>query len=132
MECEELLRERLVTREQQPARVAAGVRLAHELEECHDVLVVRDDAVEFLEQVEDDFGLPFRDRGAKLSEAVEHADAAHLVAHLAQRAGDVVLGTPLVDFFLAMTFERLGGNQARMNDDERTKFLHRGRCGVSP
>ena len=86
VEGQQLLAQRLVARQQQAARVAAGVGLAHELEERHHVLVVGDDAVEFLQQVEDDVRLPVGDGAAQLGEAVEHAEAAHLVAALAQRA----------------------------------------------
>ena len=51
-------------------------RVAHQLEEGHHVLVVGDDAVEFLEQVEDDVGLPVDDRAAQLRQAVAEARAA--------------------------------------------------------
>ena len=132
VEGEQLLAERLVARQQQAARVAAGVGLAHELEERHHVLVVGDDAVELLEQVEDDVGLPVGDRAAQLGEAVEHADAAHVVAEPAQRRGDVVLGAPLFDFLLAVSFQALRRHQARVHHDERAQSFHKGRCGVSP
>ena len=54
------LRERLVAREHQPARVAARVGDPQQLEEAHDVAVEHADAVERLEQVEDDVGLARR------------------------------------------------------------------------
>src|SRR6185437_11547202 len=53
MEREQLFAERLVAREHETARVAARVGLPKQLEKSDDVLVVRDDAVEFLEQIED-------------------------------------------------------------------------------
>ena len=77
---QQLLAERLVAREQQAAWVAARVGLAHQLEKGDDVLVVRDDAVELLEQIEDDVRLPVGDRAAQIREAVEHADAAYFVS----------------------------------------------------
>ena len=77
---QQLLGQGLVARQQQAARIAAGVGLAHQLEEGHHVLVVGDDAVELLEQVEDDVRLPVGDGAAQLGEAVEHPEAAHLVA----------------------------------------------------
>ena len=58
---EHLLRQHLVARKHHAARIAAGVRLAQQLEPGDDVLVVGDDAVEFLEQVEADLRLPVRD-----------------------------------------------------------------------
>ena len=102
MERQQLLAQRLVARQQQAARIAAGVGLAQQLEERHHVLIVGDDAVELLEQIEDDVGLPVGDRAAQLGQAVEHADAAHLVAGLAQRRDHVVLGAPLLDFLVAV------------------------------
>src|SRR2546427_9631242 len=42
------------SRQQQAARIAARVRLAHEFQERHHVLIVGDDAVELLQQVEED------------------------------------------------------------------------------
>ena len=59
---ENLLRQHLVARDHHAARVAAGVRQAHQLEECDDVGVVGDDALEFLEQVERDVGLQIGER----------------------------------------------------------------------
>ena len=79
VEGEHLLAQRLVARQQQAARIAAGVGLAQHLEEGDDVLVVADDAVELLQQVEDHVRLPVRDGAAQFGEAVEHAQRAHLV-----------------------------------------------------
>ena len=77
---QQLLGQRLVARQQQSARVAAGVGLAHQLEERHHVLIVGDDAVELLQQIEDDVRFPVGDGAAQLRQAVEHAEAAHLMA----------------------------------------------------
>ena len=54
---EELLRQRLVARQDQAARIAAGVGQAQQLEVADDVLVERRDAGERLHQVEDDVRL---------------------------------------------------------------------------
>ena len=99
---EDLLRQRLVAREHHAARIAAGVGLPHQLEERDDVLVVGDDALELLEQVEDDVGLPVGDRAAQLGEVVAHAEHPDLVAHRAERRRDVVLRAPLVDLLLGV------------------------------
>ena len=78
---EELLRERLVAREQQAARVAAGVRHAQQLEVADDVLVEQADVVERLEQVEDDRAASTRRSPARIGvELVLDAEHLHLVA----------------------------------------------------
>jgi len=58
---EELLRQRLLARDDHAARVAAGVRDAQELEQAHDVVVEQDVAVKLLEQVEHDVRLELLD-----------------------------------------------------------------------
>ena len=58
-------------------------------------------------------------------EAVEHAEAAHFVAALAQRRDDVVLGAPLFDFLFAVSFQTLGRHQARVHHDERAQSFHK-------
>src|SRR5262249_53252849 len=99
---EQLLAEDLVARQQQAARVAAGVWLPQELEERHYVLVVRDDAVEFLQQVEDDLRLPLQDLGAQFREAVTHTERLDVMAGIAQVRDDVVLAAPLLDLLVAV------------------------------
>ena len=59
---EHLLGERLVAREHQAARVAAGVRHLQQLEVGHHVRVPDRDVVEGLDQVEGDLRLPVLDR----------------------------------------------------------------------
>src|SRR5207245_6677636 len=119
-----------LSREQEPARIAAGVGLAHQLEKGHHVLIVGDDAVEFLEQVEHDVRLPLGDRAAQLRQAVEHAEAAHVMLELAERRDDVVLGAPLLDFLFAVTFETLRRHQALVHHGQGAQLPHSGRCGV--
>jgi hypothetical protein len=132
VEREQLLAERFVARQEQAPRVAARIRLAHQLEKGYHVLVIGDDAVELLEQIEDDIRLPVGNRAAQLRQTVEHADAAYVMAALAQRSGDVELRPPLLDLLFAVTFEALRGHQARVHHDERAQSPHKGRCGVSP
>ena len=59
---QQLLRQRLVARQQQAARIAAGVRQLQQLEVADDVLVEDRDVVEAFEQVERDVRLPVGDR----------------------------------------------------------------------
>ena len=91
------LRERLVAREREAARAAAGVRHAHQLEEGDHVLVEHDLVLELLEQVEDQLGLELLERGAQRAQLIVHAELAHLVAEQAQRLGDVDLALDAVD-----------------------------------
>ena len=126
------MRQRLVARQQQAARIAAGVRLAQQLEERDHVLVVGDDAVELLEQVEDDLRLPLGDDAAQFFQLIGDAEAAHFVLRLLERRDHVELGTPLFDFFFAVPFEGVGRNERGMNDDQRPQSLHSERRGLSP
>ena len=129
---EQLLAQRLVARQQQPARVATGVGLLHEFEEGHDMLVVGDDPVELLEQVEDDIGPPFGDGGAQLREAVEHAEAADLVTHRAQGRDDIELGAPVVDLLVGEARRALRGHQRRMDEDQDPEHLHSVNLSLPP
>jgi hypothetical protein len=92
-----------------------------QLEERDHVLVVGDDAVEFLEQVEDDLGFPLGDDAAQFLEAVGDAEAAHLVTGFLERRDDVEFGAPLFDIFFAMSFETVGGDQRGMHHDQRAQ-----------
>src|SRR6185312_9723362 len=107
-------------------------RLAHELEKGDHVLIVRDDAVELLEEVENNVGFPAGDRAAQISEGVEHPDTTHVVTTLAQSRHDVVFGAPLLDFLFGVTFQTFRGDQARMYNDKRAQFFHSASLGVSP
>ncbi len=124
---QQLLGKRLVPRQQQSPRVASRVALPHELEKRHHVLIVSHDAIEFLEQIENDIGLPIGDGGAQLGQAVEHTDTAHIVTALAERGGHVVLGTPLFDFLVGSSLETLRWHQACVYYDERAQFLVHGK-----
>ena len=61
---QQLLRQHLVPRQQHAARIATGVRLMHQLQERHHVLIVSDDAVELLQQIEHNIRLPIDDGAA--------------------------------------------------------------------
>jgi hypothetical protein len=75
-----LFGQRLVARDHHAARIAAGVRLLHQLEERDDVLIVRDNALKLFEQVERDVGLPIRDRGAQIRKIIQQPERAHFVS----------------------------------------------------
>jgi hypothetical protein len=98
---EHALRQHLVARQHHPARIAARVALPEELEVGNDVVIVGNDALELVEQIEDDVRAPRVDRRAQLGEIVRHAKNSNLVAELAQRVQNVVLGAELVDFGFA-------------------------------
>src|SRR4029077_19116545 len=92
---EELLRDALVARQHQPARVTAGVRHAEQLEVARHVLVVDRHVVEVFQEIEHGVRLRLGDGVPDDAEIAADAQAPHLVAQLAQRAHDVELGLPL-------------------------------------
>jgi hypothetical protein len=91
---EHLLRQRLVAPEDEAARVAAGIGDAEQLQVGDHVLVVDRVAVELLEKVEGDVRPDLLDGVANLRQVADHAERQHLVAELAERREDVVLGLP--------------------------------------
>ncbi len=121
---QKLLGQILAARQHEPARVAARVGGAKQLEIAGDVLVVDGLAMELLEQIEDDVGFPALDFIADRLELVLHAERPDLVARLAQRGHDVILGLPLVNFLLAMVVERIRRHQVRMQEHQNAKMLH--------
>ena len=90
-----LLGQHLVARQHEPAGIAARVRLPHELEIGDDVVVIRRDALELLEQVEDHVWLPLADHVSQLGQLIAYADHADLVPKVAERSVDVIFGTEL-------------------------------------
>jgi hypothetical protein len=82
---EQLLRQRLVARQQEPAGVAAGVGQLQQLQVRDDVLVEDGDVVEPFEQVEGDVRLPLGGEAADLAEVVVDAERLALVAEAGQR-----------------------------------------------
>ncbi len=120
---EQLLRERLVAREDQAARIATRVGQPQQLEIADDVLIEGRDAGERLHQVEDDVRLEETDRRPDAAEVVVDAEHAHLVADLAQRLDDVVLHLPLgledVD-----AGRVLGWDEVVVHEREDAELLH--------
>src|SRR5262249_18338739 len=114
----------LAAREHEPARIAAGVRDAHQLEIARDVLVVDDLAVKLLEQREHHLRLPVFDLVADRLEFVVHAERTNVVAGGTQRADHVVFGLPLVDCLLAEPLGRIRGYEVRMDEHQDTKRFH--------
>ena len=92
----------LAARQHQAARIAAGIGNAHQLEIAHDVLIVDDLALKLLEQAEHHIGFPAVDLFADRLELVVHAKRTNVMPGGTQRADDVVLGLPDIDFLLAV------------------------------
>ncbi len=101
MRREHALRQHLVARQHHAARVAARVTLSNHLEVRDDVVVVRNDSRELVEQVEHDVGPPCIDRLAQLRQMIADADDANLVSQPPQSLAHVVLGPKVVDFRFA-------------------------------
>ena len=93
-------------------------------EERDDVLIVGHDAVELLEQVEDDVRLPLHDRAAQVHEVVVHAERHHLVAGFLEMRDDVVLGAPLIDFLLGDAAQRVRRHERRVHQHQGAQLLH--------
>ena len=119
----QLLRQRLVARQQEPARVAPGVRHAQQLEIADDVLVEEVDVVERLEEVEDNRRLPLLHGEADRVELVLNAERLDLVPVLAQRRDDVELGLPLGVHHVDAG-EVVGRHQVLVDEDEDALALH--------
>ena len=132
MEGEHLLTQGLVARQQQAARIAAGIGLAQHFQEGDDMLVVADDTVEFLQQVEDDVRLPVGDGAAQFGKTVEHAQRAHFMPGLAQCLDHVVFSAPLVHRLGVMSFEAVRRHQARMQHYQYAQAFHRCSLGRAP
>jgi hypothetical protein len=122
---EKLLGDVLAPRQHEAARVAAGIGHAHQLKIAGDVLVVSGLAVELLEQVEDDIGLPAIDRIADRPKLRLHAQRLHLMSGCAERGEHVVFGLPDVDFLLAVAVRRGWGHQVRVHEHQNAQWLHR-------
>ena len=96
----------------------------HQLEKGDDVLIVGDDAVELLEQIEDDVRLPVDDGAAQLRQAVAQAQWHHVMAGGLQMRNHVVFGAPFVDFLLGEAVQRIRRHQRRVHQHQGTHFLH--------
>ncbi len=121
---EELLGERLVAREDEAARVAAGVGQAQQLEVANDVLVEGRHAGERLHQVEDDVRLEGADNRPDGAQPVMEAEHAHVVPHLLQRFRDVVLHLPLGLAHVDAGGVR-GRDQVIVHERQKAELLHR-------
>ena len=93
----------LAARQDQAARVAAGVGDLHQLEIARDVLVIDRLVVELLEQREHDVRLESLDLFADRLDLLLRAERANVMACRAQGADDVVFGLPFVDFARAVS-----------------------------
>ena len=122
---EQLLRQGLLARDDQSARVAAGVRHAQQLEQADDVLVEEDVALEFLEQVEREVRLEFVDRITDRVQLVLHAKGAHFMAELLQGAGDVVFGLVRKPDFGGQRHGIRWRDQVRMHQGQHFQSFHR-------
>src|SRR5262245_60020207 len=125
---QQLLRDALVARQHEAARVAAGVRHAEQLEVADDVLVVDRDVVEVLEQVEHRLRLELVQGVADHAQVAAHPEALHLVPQLPERADDVELGLP---FHLGDVdaLHVVRGNQRFVHEGQQAQLLHRAtRC----
>ena len=120
---EQLLGEHLVARQQHAARIAPGVGLVHEFQECDDVLIVGDDAVEFLQQVEHDVRLPIGDGAAQFRQTVAQAQRHHFVSRLLQMGDHIVFGAPLFDLFLGRAFQGVRRHQGRMHQHQGARLF---------
>ena len=125
MRGEHLLGEHLVARDHHAARVAAGIGLAHQLEVGDHVVVVGDDAVELLEQVEDDVRAPIAHGLAQFRQAVADADDAHLVAEVLQHGQHIVLGPAFLDRRLGQAREIGRRHQCFVHHQQDPAALHR-------
>ncbi len=120
---EQHLRERLVPRQHQAPRVAAGVGLPQQLEVADDVLVEDRHFVEVLEHVEGDVRVEVAHRRADDAQVVLDAEDPHLVAHVPERRDDVVLGLP-VDGQQVVVRHVLGRDQVVMDERQHAQFSH--------
>jgi hypothetical protein len=122
---EQLLRKRLVAREQQAARIAARVRELEQLEVGDDVLIEDGDVIEGFEQVEGDLRFPLGHQPADLAEVVVDAERLHFVTQPAQCRDHVVLGAPGLGRDVGSLFHRVGRNQVPVDERQDTKFADR-------
>ena len=97
MVAEQLLRERLVAREDQRARVATCVGNTQQFEVGDDVLVEYGLVLELLEEIEDDVGSPVLDRVSDRFQVFVDAELANLVPDFAQRFDDITLRLEVVN-----------------------------------
>jgi hypothetical protein len=119
---EQLLRQRLVPRQQESPRVAARVGQLEQLEVRDDVLVKDRDVIEPFEQVEGDVRLPLGREPADFSQVVVDAECLHLVAEAGQGRDDVVLRPPRSRHDVGALLDLVRRNQVAVNEREHPQF----------
>ena len=117
----DLLGQGLVVGQHQAARVATGVTPFHQLQIADHVLIVDGDAVELLQQIEGDPGFERIERVAQDAEIGGHAKRLHVMTHLGQRGGHIVLVLERDDLLLGETLDRLGRNQILVHQYENAR-----------
>src|SRR5947209_11199494 len=80
--------------------------------------------MELLEQIENHVRLPALNLVAHRLELVPEPQRPHVVARLAQRGDHVILVLPLMDFLLAMAFERIRRHHLRMKEHQNPQTPH--------
>ena len=122
---EQLFRQRLVAREQQAARIAAGVGQLQQLQVADDVLVEDRDVVEPLEEIERDVRLPVRRRPADVAQVVVHAESLHFVAHGGERRNHVVFSAPRLGGDVDTRLDTRRRNEMPVHQRQHTEAAHR-------
>jgi hypothetical protein len=124
----QLLRQRLVARQDEAARIAPGVGEAEQLEIADHVLIERRHTRERLHQIEDDVRLEQTDGWPDAAKVVVDAEDTDLVTDLAQRLDHVVLHLPL-GFEDVDARGVLWRDEMIVDEREDAEFLHRNsRC----
>ena len=126
---QQLLRDALVARQHQAARVAAGVGHAQQLEVADHVLVVDRHVVEVLQQVEDHVRLQLGRAAVRIAPR-SLPTPRHCTSwpELAQRADDVELGLPF-DVGDVDALHVVGRHQLLVHQGQQAQLLHRAtRC----
>jgi hypothetical protein len=88
------------------------------------VLVELAQAVELLDEVERDVGLPVVDRRPDRLKLVQDPEDPHVVADLPQGGHDVVLGLPLGILLLRPAVAAFRRHERRMGQDQNAKLPH--------
>ena len=123
---QDLLGQRFVPGQRQPARVGAGVGLVDQLEIADDVLVARRDAVEIFDEVEAD--MRAERRGSHRTSTARsrlHADRPHFMAQGAKACEHVVLGLEWRDVrWRSVRSTECRRNERLVHHHQDAKFAH--------
>ena len=120
---ENLLGQRLVARQRQPARIAAGICLLAQLEIADDVRVEMADAAELLDQVESDVRFVRVDRAADGGKIVRHAYREYLVAEALDGVANVKLRLAQFALLLAEILEIALRQQLLVSQHDDSQLL---------